>query len=57
MPLVKNCGSLHKPPVIKPEEDGNCFAVPPSEVDEIISKQVDVNNPNDIPKNSVLPIK
>ena len=48
MALVKNCGSLHRPPNIKPEEDCNCFAVPPSTVDEIISKQVDVNHPNDI---------
>lgn len=48
MALVKNCGSLKKPPVIKPEEDGNCFAVPPSTIDEIISKQVDVNRPNDV---------
>lgn len=47
MALVKNCGSLKSPEPITKEE-GSCFAVPPSTVKEIVSKQVDVASPNDV---------
>ena len=48
MGLIPSRGALCKPPTIKPEQPNDCFAVPPSTVQEVISQQVDVNHPNDV---------
>ena len=46
MPLSRTRGTCNRPDVVRPPKDEHCFAVPPSTVDEIISKQVNVIDPN-----------
>ena len=45
MAMVKTNGSCRRPRYTPPEKPADCFAVPPSTVEEIISKQVEVQDP------------